>query len=261
MDKFITLTTDFGLSDPFAGTMKGVIADICPDAGVIDLTHGVEAFNILDGAVKLWQGAKYFPAGTIHVVVVDPGVGTERRAVLAGFDDYWFVAPDNGVLTWVLAESQMQPEVWLLENRDYFLKKTSNTFHGRDIFAPAAAHLANKAAPETFGRRLTEPLVRLPELPAAAGDDGVIRGRVLLIDRFGNLLTNVRGSSIAGSAHIEIAIGSHVVRSVLTNYAAGEPGVAFAIVGSSGLLEIAVSRGNAAEALGVKRGDEVVVRM
>jgi S-adenosylmethionine hydrolase len=261
----LTLTTDFGLDDPFVGAMKGVIAGICPEARVIDVTHGVEAFNILDGAVKLWQVARYFPSGTIHVAVVDPGVGSERRPLLAKIGAQWFLAPDNGLLTWVLDEAEAKEvSVWQLENTNYFLPEQSHTFHGRDIFAPCAAHLARGTAPSDFGRQLmhlgeivagTAPLVSLDGTRARRISDDQWEGRVLLIDRFGNLLTNLRGSSLP--QEFELEIGGHRIRERLANYAEGKPGIPFAIVGSSGLLEIAVPQGSARDVLQVCAGATV----
>jgi S-adenosylmethionine hydrolase len=259
--RLISLTTDFGLADPFVGTMKGVIAGICPEARVIDVTHGVEAFNILDGAIKLWQAARYFPSGTIHVAVVDPGVGSTRRALLARIGKQWFIAPDNGLLSWVLEDSGSDTEAWLLQNPEYFLAGPSHTFHGRDIFAPVAAHLAAGVAPENFGPRLTAsdaPLVRLASLPLDAAPEGETEGQIVLVDRFGNLLTNLRGSSLP--EHFELEVGGRLIRDYLTNYAAGQPGIPFAIVGSSGLLEIAVTQGSAADVLGLRTGARVWLR-
>lgn len=253
----ITLTTDFGLQDPFVGTMKGVIAGICPDARVIDITHGVQAFNILDGAVKLWQAARYFPPGTVHVAVVDPGVGSERRALLLRAGSQWFIGPDNGLLTWVLADAGADVAVWLLESEEHFLPGPSRTFHGRDIFAPCAAHLASGVAPENFGPAVAAgSLVQLQDLPVRVGQDRPCAGKVVLVDRFGNLLTNIRSSSLPDKFHVEI--GGRVIREFLENYAAGRPGEPFLIAGSAGLLEIAVTQGSAKNVLNVEAGCQVV---
>ena len=255
----ITLTTDFGLADPFVGMMKGVIAGICPQARVIDITHGVEPFHILDGAVKLWQAARYFPAGTIHVAVVDPGVGSERRALLVRIGEQWFIAPDNGLLSWVVGNAAADVEVWLLEDSSYFLPGPGHTFHGRDIFAPCAAHLACGVAPGNFGHAVQpSSLVRLQDMPVSVGADSSVEGRIVVVDRFGNLLTNIRGSSVPEKFDLEI--GGHLVREHFNHYAAGRLGVPFAIVGSSGLLEIAVTQASAAEILKVRSGAIVTLR-
>jgi len=195
---------------------------------------------------------------------VDPGVGSERRAVLvrAGgkWVEQWFVAPDNGLLGWVLAEAD-DYEAWLLENPEYFLSSGSNTFHGRDIFSPVAAHLAAGVAPDSFGRKLADadaPLTRLACLPQMANPTGETEGQIVLVDRFGNLLTNLRGSSLPDQFTLQI--GGHTICELLTNYAQGKPGKPFAIVGSSGLLEVAVTQGSAAELLRALVGAAVLLK-
>jgi S-adenosylmethionine hydrolase len=270
----ITLTTDFGLRDPFVGTMKGVIAGICPDAHVIDITHGVEPFQILDGAIKLWQATRYFPAGTIHVAVIDPGVGSERRPILAKLGEQWFIAPDNGLLTWVLDEAVTAPpgiaaeiSAWQLENPKYFLPERGHTFHGRDIFAPCAAHLANGVTPENFGRGLVAdgvsvtgiaPLVRIDNTRVIKLPGGGWEGQVLLADRFGNLLTNFREHDFPDElSSWKLEVADKTIATFHKNYAAGTAGEPFAIFGSSGLLEIAVNRGSAEKILGVSAGARV----
>jgi len=270
----ISLTTDFGLRDPFVGTMKGVIAGICPEARVIDVTHEVDPFHILDGAIKLWQAARYFPAGTIHVAVVDPGVGSERRPLLVKLGEQWFIAPDNGLLTWVLDEaaqnsSQVTAQIsaWQMENTKYFLPERGSTFHGRDIFAPCAAHLAAGAAPESFGPALLNagqsvtgiaPLVRLDGTRPARTADGGWEGRVLLADHFGNLLTNFRLPDFPDRLSIwKLEVAGKTIAKYHTNYASGSEQAPFAIFGSSGLLEIAVNRGSAEKLLGVSAGAAV----
>jgi len=268
--KIISLTTDFGLRDPFVGIMKAVIAGLSPEARVIDITHGVEPFHILDGAIKLWQATRYFPAGTIHVAVVDPGVGSERRPILAQLGAQWFIAPDNGLLTWVMEEAAQSSDdisVWQLENAEYFLPALSHTIHGRDIFAPAAAHLALGADPETFGRRLiaagvsvtgTALLARLDSTRAVKISEGTWEGQVLLADRFGNLLTNFRLRDFPhGLAGWEVEVAGTTLAAFHANYAAGVEGEPFAIFGSSELLEIAVNRGSAKQLLSVSAGADV----
>lgn len=275
--KIISLTTDFGLRDPFVGTMKGVIAGICPEARVIDITHGVEPFHILDGAIKLWQAARYFPAGTIHVAVVDPGVGSERRPILVKLGEQWCIAPDNGLLTWVLDEAEYKPSegtaaisAWQLESPEYFLPEQGHTFHGRDIFAPCAAHLARGAAPDSFGRKLVErgksvtgiaPLVRLENTRPVPTANGGWEGRVLLADHFGNLLTNFRQQNFLHDLSAwKLEVGDNVISEFQTNYAAGRLGQPFAIFGSAGLLEIAINRGNAAKVLDISPGAPVTLK-
>jgi len=258
----LTLTTDFGLQDPFVGVIKGVIAGICPSANVIDLTHGIEAFNILDGALAIWQAWRYFPAETVHVVVVDPGVGSERQAILARMGEHWFVAPVDGVLTLVERDVRKAGgEVWArrIENPRYRLQQQSNTFHGRDIFAPAGAHLAaqlerGEADPGSFGPGVDR-LVQLDVPEPVHRPDGSIEGMILKSDKFGNLLTNVPAADFAArnrSWTMEIA-GRRISRFVRF-YAEAEPGELFLILGSSGLLEVAMNRGSAKEEMGIKAG-------
>lgn len=258
----ISLTTDFGLRDPFVGIMKGVIAGICPAARVIDITHDIPAFNLLDGALAIWQAWRYFPVETIHVVVVDPGVGSARLPILARMGSHWFVAPDNGVLTLVEREAlRGKGNVWFrqIKNPRYRLPAQSNTFHGRDIFAPAAAHLASqierdKVAAETFGP-VVENIIQLSVSEPVHHSDGSVEGVILKSDRFGNLLTNLAANDLPnGAAGWKIQIGSREITTFARFYAEGEPGEVFAIVGSSGLLEIAMNRGSALDEMGVAPG-------
>ena len=260
----ISLTTDFGLSDPFVGVIKGVITGICPSAQVIDITHGVQAFDLLEGALAIWQAWRYFPAETIHVIVVDPGVGSDRQPVLSRMGSHWFVAPDNGVLTMVEREVlRGNGSVWhrQIKNARYMLPLQSNTFHGRDIFAPAAAHLAShiergSVSAETFGPEI-ESLIQLDVPEPIRNPDGSIEGVILKSDRFGNLLTNLAAKDLPDNlANISIELGVLCVTRFCRFYAEAPKGELFAIVGSSGLLEIAMNRGSAQKetgtALGVK---------
>lgn len=258
----LTLTTDFGLSDPFVGTMKGVIAGICPAANVIDITHAVPAFDLLEGALAIWQAWRYFPAETVHAIVVDPGVGSERQAVLSRMGNSWFIAPDNGVLT--LVEREVRRNGGFIEHRSiqnpqYMLPTQSHTFHGRDIFAPAAAHLVAQvergaAAPETFGP-VVENLIQLPVPEPVRNSDGSIEGVILKSDRFGNLLTNLAATDLPNELeNFSFALGNLRITRFCRFYAEAEPGEIFAIVGSSGLLELAMNRGSAQEKTGTAPG-------
>lgn len=258
----LTLTTDFGLRDPFVGTMKGVIAGICPTASVIDLTHEIEPFNLLDGALAIWQAWRYFPADTVHVVVVDPGVGSDRQPILSRMGEFWFIAPDNGVLT--LVERDVRRTGGLTEHRriqnpKYMLPKQSHTFHGRDIFAPAAAHLAaqiecGQVNADSFGP-VVENMIQLPVPEPIHLPDGSLEGVILKADRFGNLLTNVAAGDLPeGSDRSVIDLGSLRITRFCRFYAEGKPGEVFGIVGSSGLLEIAMNQGSAQKATGMEPG-------
>ncbi|MGC1870218.1 MAG: SAM-dependent chlorinase/fluorinase [Acidobacteriaceae bacterium] len=258
----ITLTTDFGLTDPFVGVMKGVIASICSAAHVIDITHGVKAFDVLDGAIAIWQARRYFPADTVHTIVVDPGVGSSRHPVLCRMGNAWFIAPDNGVLT--LVEREVRRSGGLvshrsIENPQYMLPAQSNTFHGRDIFAPSAAHLAaqverGNVQEETFGLKI-ESLIQLDVPEPIHHRDGSIEGVILKSDKFGNLLTNLAAADIpVDRTHLAIELGSRRITRFCRYFAEATKGELFAIVGSSGLLEIAVNCGSAQEQTGIAPG-------
>ncbi len=255
----ITLTTDFGLADPFVGVMKGVIASICPRARVVDITHGVKAFDLLDGALAVWQAWRYFPAETVHVIVVDPGVGSNRQPVLSRMADAWFIAPDNGVLTWVEREAHRRAASVRhrsIENPQYMLPAQSNTFHGRDIFAPAAAHLAaqierGNVQPETFGPEI-ESLIQLPIPEPIHHSDGSIEGVILKSDRFGNLLTNLAAADLPEDlANFSLEVGNLRIARFCRYFAEAPKGELFAIVGSSGLMEIAINCGSAEQQTGI----------
>lgn len=258
----ITLTTDFGLRDVYVGVMKGVIAGICPTAHVIDITHGVTPFDILDGALTIWQAARYFRPETVHVIVVDPGVGSNRLALLSHLGNQWFIAPDNGVLTMVEREmARTGRAAWhrKIENPKYRLPAPSHTFHGRDIFAPAAAHLASQiergaVAAETFGPVL-EGTVQLPIPEPKPNPDGSIDGAILKCDRFGNLLTNLTARDLPGPGRgFTLDLGKHKINRVAQFFGEVPPGEVFTFLGSSGLLEIAVNHGSAQQETGIDPG-------
>jgi S-adenosyl-L-methionine hydrolase (adenosine-forming) len=252
----ITLTTDFGYADPFVGILKGVILGIHAEARIVDLTHGIPAQNILAGALALWSSVHYFPLETIHVVVVDPGVGGDRRPILLQIDSNYFIGPDNGVLSLVL-EDRQPTRIVHLSNDAYHLQPKSRTFHGRDVFAPVAAHLSRGTPPERFGDSIHE-LVRLP-WPTPDRTENVISGEILYIDGFGNLFTNVRGRDLTGFADKEIVVrlGRMEVRGLSLNYSEGQSGNFIAVINSWGLLEIAVYRNNAATLSDTSIGDRV----
>jgi hypothetical protein len=256
----ITLTTDFGLNDHFVGTVKGAILSIAPDAEIVDICHSVQAFDILDGALALAQAYSYFPTRTVHVVVVDPGVGSARRPILASSDKYNFVAPDNGVLSLMYAREE-RLNVRHITSEHYFLQPLSNTFHGRDIFAPVAGYLAKGVDQEKFGLEITD-FVRFNAPRPKAVDAKTLRGIVLKVDRFGNLITNITAQDApalfqAPLPAFKLAIGQREVTSFKTNYADGAPNELFAILGSMGYLEIAANRSAAAQLAGAGKGTEV----
>lgn len=256
----ITLTTDYGTSDVFAAVMKGVILSINPDANVVDITHNVLAHDILDGALAIGSAFKYFPPKTVHVVVVDPGVGTERRPILVAADQHYLIAPDNGVLSSVYEQSESL-HVWNLISEHYFRQPLSKTFHGRDIFAPVAAWLTKSWQTSSFGEPITD-FVRfsLPKVKVA-GDSA--KGVVLRVDNFGNLITNITSEQIpallTANGNLSISVGQAKVTKMVQTFAEGVAGEPVALIGSSGYLEISVNRGNAAKTIGAGRGAEVTI--
>ncbi|MBI3966139.1 MAG: SAM-dependent chlorinase/fluorinase [Chloroflexi bacterium] len=251
----ISLLTDFGTRDPFVGVMKGVILGINPDVLLVDLTHGIPPQNVAAGAFALATSHAYLPAGSIHLAVVDPGVGSDRRGIAIQTARATFVGPDNGLFSLALAE--LAPEeyraVALLEAK-YWLPEVSATFHGRDIFAPVAACLSLGLPLEQLGPAVSD-LVRLPVSTPRTLPDGIIVGHVLHVDRFGNAITNVRGSQVAFRALI--AVGGAQIDELSRSYADGAE--LLALIGSTGYLEIAVKNGSAAERLGLTVGSEVLV--
>jgi S-adenosylmethionine hydrolase len=253
----LTLTTDFGLSDHYVGTMKGVILGICPQAQIVDISHGVTPFEIGEGAYVIAQAYRYFPKKTVHVVVVDPGVGTARRPVLMETAGQFFVAPDNGVLSMVMVREE-GAKFRLISNAKYFLPKVSTTFHGRDIFAPVAAHLASGVPAARMGKRIEDYLKPGFEKPHREGKHTWM-GRILRIDRFGNVITNFHVDDFGDLAlrSFSFAFGPVAVTATARNYAERAPGELFAIAGSSGYYEVSLSQGSAAKAIRCEPGASV----
>jgi S-adenosylmethionine hydrolase len=254
----IALLTDFGTRDHYAGTMKGVALGICPDITFVDISHDVPPHDVVAGALELAAAYKYFPAGTIFLVVVDPGVGSTRRGIAADTGDYKFVAPDNGVLTAVFDEHAPKRVVELTERR-YARPTVSRTFEGRDRFAPAAAWLAKGIELVALGRPAGA--THRLDLPHATLDGDRIAGQVLRVDRFGNLITNIDRKTfdrLAG-AQLEIQIGGRVVSKVVSAYTDASPGELCALFGSTDHLEIAANGASAAGELDLGRGAPVHV--
>jgi S-adenosyl-L-methionine hydrolase (adenosine-forming) len=245
----ITLTTDFGQADGYVAAMKGVILTICPQAAIVDVSHEIRPQAVAGAAYVLSAAASYFPPGTVHVAVVDPGVGTERRAVAVETGRAVYVGPDNGVLSLALARDEARAAVELRETR-YRLPEVSATFHGRDIFAPAAAHLA-------CGRSLAE---MGPALPVAdlQGLPPLQQPEVIHVDRFGNLVTSYRVPS--GETRLAVTVGGLRLAGLARTFADVQPGELLAYAGSSGYLEIAVRDGSAAGVLGIGAGAPVAVQ-
>lgn len=260
----ITLTTDFGISDHFVGTIKGVILEINPDAEIIDISHSVQAFDVLDGALAIAQAYSYFPAGTVHLVVVDPGVGTARRPIILSTERHHFVAPDNGVLSLIYGREE-RVHVRHVSAQHYFLQPISNTFHGRDIFAPVSAYLSKGVDSEKFGDEITD-YVKFNAPKPKPVDQQTLKGVVLKADRFGNLITNITPQDAPmlfgdNPAPFKIVIGKHEITEIKTSYAEGEPGEVFAILNSMGYLEIAANRAPAAQIVGTAKGTEVSISL
>jgi S-adenosylmethionine hydrolase len=260
LSAIITLTTDFGTRDAYVAEMKGVMLDIAASAGqalhLIDISHEIAAHDVTEGALALDAAVPYFPRGSIHVAVVDPGVGTDRRGLVVRSERALFVGPDNGLFTPFLDRSASW-QAWELRAEEYRLAAVSRTFHGRDIFAPAAAHLAAGVAPERFGPPVRDPVkLSWPTVRAVAG---AIAGAVLHVDRFGNLVTSIRAETLADVGQdARIRLGGRPL-SLVGTYGELEAGQAGALVGSSGRLEIAVREGSAAARFKARRGTPVVV--
>jgi len=249
----LTLTTDFGLSDHYVGVMKGVILAICPDAQIVDIGHQVAPFEIGEGAYLIAQAYPYFPKKTVHVVVVDPGVGSARRPILMEAAGQYFIAPDNGVLSMVYGWEKHK--VRLISNEKYFRHPVSRTFHGRDIFSPVAAHIAAGVPAARMGKAIDDFLRPAFQKPQRTGKR-TWTGSVLKIDRFGNIVTNFLKSDFPDleRRNFAMVIGPREIAVLVRNYAESSPGEVFLIEGSSGFLEVSVNQGSAFKAIGCEAG-------
>ena len=262
--KLITLLTDFGLQDGYPGIMKGVIWGIAPDVQIADLTHAIHAQDIMEGALALGRAAPYFPPGTIHLAVVDPGVGTQRRAIAARIGGCFFVGPDNGLCTALLEQNAGQPlQAVQLDRPRFWLPEVSHSFHGRDIFAPAAAHLANGVALDELGSPLAE-LVRLiipqPTPLAAPGRRGW-RGQVIHVDAFGNLATNFTRQHVPedGTGKPCLSIAGQEICGLVHTFGEGQPGDLLAMLDSAGQVSLCEVNGSAARRLKAAAGEPVEI--
>jgi S-adenosyl-L-methionine hydrolase (adenosine-forming) len=253
----ITLTSDFGLKDPYVAEMKGVIYSLNPDAKVVDITHGVDKFNVRIGAFMLASAAPYFPDGTVHVAIVDPGVGMERRAILVETKKGFFVGPDNGILM-LAAQTQEIIHIYEISNPKFMLPNVSNTFHGRDIFAPAAAYLDRGVAPLEFGLEI--PAAFTPKFTSVEYKNEVLTGEVLHVDGFGNVITNINQKELLKAEAVKISL-HHVSLQLALAKTYGEVKLQepTALVGSHGFLEFALNRGSFAKKNCVNTGDKVEV--
>ncbi len=252
----ITLITDFGLADGYVGIMKGVILRIAPEARLVDLSHEVPAQDIRHAREVLARAIPYFPDGTVHLAVVDPGVGSARRVLIVAARGSFFVGPDNGLFSDPLADPGAR--IYAADRPEFWLPEPSHTFHGRDIFAPLAAHLARGRQPEELGTFAGAP-VRLPQESAPRRrPDGSLGGQVVYVDRFGNLITDIPGSCLAGRGWTCLIAGQ-TIAGLSDTYSEAERGALLALVSSAGTLEIAVREGSAATRLGAGAGEPVLV--
>ncbi|MFQ5753854.1 MAG: S-adenosyl-l-methionine hydroxide adenosyltransferase family protein, partial [bacterium] len=244
----ITLLTDFGYKDAFVGIMKGVILSLYPDANIVDISHEIEPQNISAGAFLINNSYKYFPSGTVHVIVIDPGVGSKRRILCVSAFDHFFLAPDNGVLKYIYKDCS-NIQVIEVSNKVYFRSQISQTFHGRDIFAPVAAHLAKGIDASELGMVIDDydrgTLPRLEEIPRG------LRGEIIYIDQFGNLISNIPFNILKKLRNnsLKISLKNCTISGLVNAYAQGKRDEAIALIGSSGYLEIAINSGSAKNAL------------
>ncbi len=244
MKHIITLCTDFGIEDPYAGVMKGVILGINPEARIVDITHSIPKFEVLTGALTLSSYYCYYPQGTIHIAVIDPGVGSDRKPIAMEADGNYFVGPDNGLFSLIYKRSKTC--IREITNPEYMRPQVSSTFHGRDIFAPAAAHISLGASINELGDEVLSPVtIELPE-PEILRDR--VSGEIIHTDSFGNLLTNIPGEMVKRGS--QVFVGELSLGAPKSSYRSAKKGELLAIIGSSGYLEISLNRGSAYEALG-----------
>jgi hypothetical protein len=253
----ITLTTDFGDKDGYVGAVKGVLLKINPNLKIMDITHDISPFNVLEGALVLNSFYRFFPRGTIHLVVVDPGVGGRRKGILIQTDNCFLVGPDNGVFSFVYEKEKIRQIVELTSSR-YFLQKPSSTFHARDIFAPVSAYLSLGVEPKEFGPSSRE--CYKFELPQPQYRENRLRGKIIYIDRFGNLISNISSEQLPDEEErIQIKIGQRRIKGLSRFYAEKKEGELTALIGSTNFLEVAVNQGNAQRLLKAKIGDKITL--
>jgi len=256
----LSITTDFGISNGFVGVMKGVIYGIAPDVKIVEITQLVSPQNVREGAYAMWRAVPFFPAGSVHVGVVDPGVGTYRRPIGARLGDQYFIAPDNGLLTPLILDAQkggVMVEFVHLDNPKYWLPKVSNTFHGRDIFAPTGAHLAAGVPLGELGTPIADPI--LLDLPRPERTQYGWKAHVIIIDVFGNLTTDLPAEALEEHMDALVRIREHEIDGIIPSYGHREVGDLVAVVDSENYIEVAEVNGSAAKKLGAKVGDVVEV--
>ncbi len=261
--KIVTLLSDFGLRDPYVAEMKAVILSICPDVTIVDISHEIRKFDVRMGAFILAQATPYFPDKTVHLAVVDPGVGTKRRPMVVETKRSLYVGPDNGLLM-LSAKTEEVNCIYEIINPKYMLKNISTTFHGRDVFSPAAAHLANGVPPSYFGPEIHNPVI--PSFAKPVSQNKEMRGEVIHIDSFGNVITNITMKDITqlnikkGETLLVRLKSKDVVLRFCIAYGEVPPNTPLAVIGSSGFLEVSVNQGDASRVFNVQLGDAVVLR-
>ena len=256
MPNLVTLLTDFGYQDSYVAEMKGALLSVNPGLSIVDITHAIPPQDVRHGAYVLNRVINRFPADTIHIAVVDPGVGTSRKSLVVLHERGLFLGPDNGILTPVLC-GKATLGVHEISNRVVMADFVSPTFHGRDVFAPAAAHASLGVDPETFGPTIRNPIV-LEQWPPEEIEGGA-RGRVTHVDRFGNVITNLNSELFEGKPVNRVAAGECILDRLSRTYADVAPGETVALIGSQGTLEISLNRGNAADTWKIERGAEVLI--
>ena len=263
----ITILSDFGTDDEYVGVMKGVMYSICPAVSIVDITHGIDPQDIQQAAYLIPSYYPFFPEGTVHIVVVDPGVGSQRSILAVDHRKHFFIAPDNGVLT-LLLNAEESDTIIRVNNPHYFLQPLSSTFHGRDIFAAVGAHVSCSTELDELGARINvADIVRLEGLNCRISESGELIGKIVSIDRFGNLITNIDANSLEAFCRTEtvkglqIQIGSLIICGLSNTYSDGAPAAALALIGSRSYLEIAVNGGNAAKKMKAQKGDAIRLRI
>jgi S-adenosylmethionine hydrolase len=263
----ITLLSDFGGDDEYAGVMKGVILSICPSVSIVDITHQIDPQDIAQAAYLIPAAYRFFPEGTVHLIVVDPGVGGPRDILAIAHAGHVFIAPDNGVLT-LLMNREKSDTIVRIHNADYFLKPVSTTFPGRDIFAAVGAHIVNGTDLGDLGTKIDiEGIVHLEDLNCRLSESGELVGKIISIDRFGNLITNIDSNSLTrlfqkdAENSLQIRISTHVISDLSDTYANAAPSSPLALIGSRNYLEIAVNCGNAERHFKAQKGDAVRVKI
>ena len=263
----ITLLSDFGSDDEYVGVMKGVILSRCPAASIVDITHQIDPQDIAQAAYLIPATYRFFPEGTVHLIVVDPGVGSQRDILALDHAGHFFVAPNNGVLT-LLMNPEKFDTIIRVDNAAFFLQSVSATFHGRDIFAPVGAHIANGTGLKELGAKIDfEDVVQLADLNCQSMQHAEIEGKIISIDRFGNLITNIDLNSLTTlrqngiENRLQIQIGTHIISDLTDTYASATPGSPLALIGSRNYLEIAVNCGSAQRHFKARKGDSVRVKI